>query len=130
MNRREAGVNRLGERQAVTVVYVFRHEVFGQGVFDQEIAAAFDQKIAEDRVPHMPVGVDEARHDDHAVGIDNFRVRRRDFGRNGDDRTILDMHIATIQFTDPFIHTQYVAATDQILALRWQTAGCSRIVRK
>ena len=126
VHRRAAGTQRLGGAEDDGAVAVLRRHELTQAVAHRKVAELVDigaDERPEQAGPEMPVGVDEARHADHAAAFDDLRLRRIDLGRDRDDRTVAHMHVAGREIVDLRVHGQHGGAADDELATRRQRRG-------
>ena len=140
--RRHAGVERFDRRQQIAGEDVLRTEDFAplQVVPDEVLGQGPVCAVAaHDRLPHMAVRIDHARHDDSAAGV-NFRCRvgdaqvRTDLG----DALALHQDVRVAQDAVPVVHGQHGAVAQDNgpaalklivvdhLPLSYQTAAHSR----
>ena len=78
---------------------------------------AVGDDAARDRLILVMVRIYEARHDDHALAVDDARVRL-DVGPNRDDLLALDQHVGLHEIADRWIHRHddAVLQEDAVLA--------------
>ena len=76
-------------------------------------------EAAEQRVPHVPVGIDEARHHDHAGAVDPQPASRH-IAADRDDRAVAHMHRAAGDVAEPGVHRHHIGIGDGELAARRQ----------
>ena len=123
VHRCAAGAQRLGGAEDDGAVAVLRRHELAQAVAHREIAELVDvgpDERPEQAGPEMPMGVDEARHADHAAAFDDLRLRRVDLRRDRDDRAVAHMHVAGREIVDLGVHGQHGGAADHELAARRQ----------
>lgn len=96
-----ARVDRLDGREQVAGVHVLRAEapapveVVPDEVLGQRPVGAV---AAHRRLPHVPVGVDHARHDDPAAGVDLVRAGRHlEADADRGDATVDDEHVVPLE---------------------------------
>ena len=77
---------------------------------------------ADAGLPGVEVGVDQARHDDHAAAVDDLAVLGAEIGieigADGGDRAVLDQHVAVGDDADVRVHRHHPAVSDQCLGHR------------
>ena len=97
MNAGDAGVQRLDRREPRARIHVLRAHRAGEArdCREETVLALVAGHAAEQRVPHMPVRIDEAGHHDSALRVDHRRARCRHIRADRHDRAIFTC-------TDPF----------------------------
>ena len=68
---------------------------------------------AQTRLPGVHVGIDQARDDDGATGIDHLGIVGLDVRGNGGDALAIDQHVALGQVANFWIHRHNGAAADE-----------------
>ena len=70
------------------------------------------QAVADRALPHVPVRVDEPRHDDHVRGVDHLRVGA-DVRADRGDPAFLDQHVGGVEVADLRIEREDASALEQ-----------------
>ena len=125
-HRGHAGVELAQRAEELGNVHVFRsidagelaqHEIeivhlaVRQAVVEQQ---AIGQEAAQRGLELVMVGIDEARHDDHAVGLDHVGATGIEVRPHGGNPAAVDQHVGDGEIADPGIHGQNRAATDDV----------------
>ena len=76
------------------------------------IEPAVGQDVAELSLPGVPVGIDEARHDDHGRRVDLAR-RRPQIRPDRGDLAALDQHVGPVEVAQRGVHGEDHAALEQ-----------------
>ena len=66
------------------------------------------------------MGIDEARHADHAVAGDHLRLRGIDLGGDRDNGTVAHVHVTARKIGNLGVHREHVGAADDEFATRRQ----------
>ena len=74
---------------------------------------AIRQHVAQEALPHVPVRIDEARHDDDIRGIDHLRVGRADVRPHRRDLLALDQHVGLLEIADRAVEREHETALEQ-----------------
>ena len=124
VDERESAEQRLDGGQAGSLVHVAGREQLAQGRDGREIAelALVAGHAPEQRVPHVPVRVNEARQHDGAASVDHLSAGGLEVGADGNDRACLDVHVAAGDVPDRRVHRHHVGAANDELATRRQLA--------
>jgi hypothetical protein len=70
----------------------------------------------------MPVDLDEPRHHDSVLGVEDLRARSAEIGTDRDDAAVPDMNVSAWHIADPGIDAEYISALDEVIATR-RSAG-------
>jgi hypothetical protein len=62
------------------------------------------------------VGIDQARHDDHARGIDDLGALGGEIGSNTSNGSVAHQHVRRRKCAERWIDRNYSAALDEIVA--------------
>ena len=101
--RRHAAVDRAERAEEVAGI-----DVVG-GVFGAEgalhdvaiiLERAVGEHVAQDALPHVPMGIDEAGHHDHPRGVDDLGVRRGDVRPHGGDGLAFDEDVGGFEIAE------------------------------
>lgn len=85
-------------------VIVFGRKEFGKQVA-REVSGCVVRHSFEDRIPHVPVHIDEPREDNGVRGIDDCRACRCfDAVAHCDDDAVVDEHITDGEVCDSGVH--------------------------
>ena len=68
-----------------------------------------------DRVPHVPVHVDETRHRGSVLRVDDLRIISLDAGSDRSNRPVLDVDVTERQIPNPRIHADHLRAAEKKL---------------
>ena len=123
-----AGVDRAERADVVGGIdIVGRHLGAERALHDVAVVLqrAVRQHVAQEALPHVPVGIDEARHDDAVRGIDHLRVRRADVRLHRRDFLAFDQHVGLLEVADGAVEREHAAALDQD-----RPAGLCRLGRR
>ena len=74
-------------------------------------------------LPHVAVGVDEARHHDEASGVDDVRPLTLEVWAHTDDRVAVDEDIASREVANLWVHRDDTAVGDSDQAARIRRQG-------
>ena len=119
----DAGMQRLRRRQQGAVIHVARREDLAERGGHGKIAVLriVARHITQQRRPHMPVSIDQARHDDEAARVDQLGSGSGEISTNVDDRAVVEMHIAAGNISLAGLHGHDIAAADENVSTRGQT---------
>ena len=126
--------DRLGSGEACALVHVARQVFLAQLAGGGEVAVLgpIPRHAAEERVPHVPVRLDQSREHDHPACVDHLRPRRFHARADCHDAPRAYVHAAVRNVHRSRLHGHHVAVADEILALRgqapagaWPGAGAS-----
>jgi hypothetical protein len=121
VDEREPAEQRLYGGQAGSLVHVVGREQLAQGRHGREVAELplVARHAPEQRIPHVPVGVDEARQHDHIAPVDRLRAACLEAGANGDDGAVLHVHVGARHVAEGRVHRHHEGiADDDLAALR------------
>ncbi len=118
MHEGDAAVERFGRGQARAVIHVARQERLAQGRGGGKIAARglVAGHAAQQRVPHMPMGLDQAGQRDHVPAVDHHRIRRGEAAADRDDRAVAQQDVAVGEVAERRIHGHHIGFADQQVA--------------
>jgi len=77
-----------------------------------------ERKFRPDRAPHVKVGSDQARHDNHTRGINDLGTVRSELRRHTRNNTVTHKHVCSRQCAERRIDRNNGAALDEIVAAR------------
>ena len=77
------------------------------------VERAVRQHVAQEALPHVAVGIDEARHHDAVFRVDHLRVRRADVRPHRRDLLAFDQNVGLLEIADRAVERQHAAALDQ-----------------
>ncbi len=123
VHERHAGIDRLGGGEPRALEDVVRRHLLAEARDGREITLfrLVARETAIERVPHVPVGLDQARHDDHAVAVDLLPAAL-DVLADRDDLAVLHVHGAARDVAERGVHGHDVRVDDGELAARRQSA--------
>ena len=127
-HRGDASVDAAQRAEQVGDVGVLRHIVRAEFLLDQLDVVqqrAVRQRVAEEALPHVAVGIDEARHHHAFAGVDHLRVRRADVRLHRGNLLALDQDVGLLEVADGAVERKHAAALDQD-----RPAGLSRARRR
>jgi hypothetical protein len=81
---------------------------------EREIAGRIMRQTAPDAVPHVPVRLDEAGHQDHAGSIDHLGIVGWQLLGHGDNGAAAHQHVAAGKVAKCGVHGEDAGAADQI----------------
>ena len=122
MNEGDAGVDRLRAREPCPTVHVAGLEFLPKRRCGAKIAELrlFARHAAQQRIPHMPVRLDQSGHQDHALALDRRRARRLDELADLDDDAVTHVHIAAREIRHAGLHGHHVGVADDDVVTRRQ----------
>ena len=113
----DAGVERGDRRQLGAQIHVeraiMRAQRLGDDVDIGEEIVDIGHHAPHHAEPHMMMGVDQARHDDAAGGVDDFGVVGHEIRPDGDDAVALDEDVADREIGNFLIHRDDGAALEE-----------------
>ena len=77
------------------------------------------QNVAQDALPHVAVGIDEARHHDGVRGVDHLGIGGADVRPHRRDLAAFHQHVGLLEVADRLVAREHAAALDED-----RTAGC------
>ena len=129
----DAGIDRLGGGEPRALVDVVRRAQFAEQQRGAEIAVVglLARHAAEQRVPHVPVRLDQARQHDHAAAVDGPRARRVEVLSDRDDDAVAHVNVAILDVA-VLLHRHHIGfADDDVAACReFRRSGRERAPRK
>src|SRR4030095_11752512 len=109
MNRRQAGVDRLGDSQFSASVGIFRRHDRPAPAHTREIIEnTISDNAASEATPEMKMGIDKARASDPIATVDFFGARRVKRGADGNQCAIAHVHVADGNVAEFCIHRDNV----------------------
>ena len=114
-HRRHTRVDRAERTHQIADVDVLGtdHPAHGaQDVAHVVVEQTVGQAVADRALPHVPVRVDEPRHDDHVRSVDHLRVGA-DVRLNRGDQAFLDQHVGGVEVADLRIEREDASALEQ-----------------
>ena len=114
------GIDRLGGRQTRALEDIIRGHLRAEARDRWEVTLfrLVARETAKQRVPHVPVGFDQARHDDHAAAVD-LLAAACDVLADGHDRAVAHMHRAARDVAER-VHRHHIGVGNGELAARRQ----------
>ena len=116
VQRGDAGGERLGGAETNGAIAVLgthqRAEARGHREVAERGNVGADVK-AEQGVPQVEMGIDEAGNADHARAVDDLRGGRLDLLGDRDDGPVADMHVAGCEVGHGGIHGEHGGAADE-----------------
>ena len=112
----DAGVDRAERAEQVGGIDVVRHHLGAErALHDVAIVLqrAVRQHVAQEALPHVPVGIDEARHHDRLRGVDHLGIGRADVRLHRRDFAALDQHVGLLEVADRPVEREHEAALEQ-----------------
>ena len=121
-----AGVDGAERAEQVRRVDVVRRHLGAERAL-HHVAVVFEravrQDVAQEALPHVPVGIDESRHHDRVRRVDHLGVRRIDVRPHRGDALALDQHVGLFEVADRTIERQHAAALEQDRPARRRAGG-------
>jgi hypothetical protein len=115
-HRRDAGIEGLECAEQRGGVHIGRSHVPAEAAPDAAavlLRGEVRAEAAQRRLPRVPVGVDQPRHDDAAGGVHPLGVTGVEVVADRDDGVALDENVAAGELADRRIHRDDVAAADE-----------------
>ncbi len=124
----DAGEQRLGRRQQRAVIHVARRVDVADRRGGRKISVLrrVAGHVAEQRRPHVPMGVDQAGHQDEALAVDDLSAGRCQAGAHFGDLAVLHPHVAIGQVGRPGHHRHDIGVADHHMAAAGQVADRRR----
>jgi hypothetical protein len=128
MNVGGAGIDRLGCGEPGALEHVVRGHLRAEPRDGREIALLrlVTGETAIERVPHVPVGLDEAGHDDHAVAVDP-QAAAGDVLADRDDVAVAHMDGPAGDVAERRVHGHHIGVGDGELTARRQRSAAARL---
>jgi hypothetical protein len=128
MNVGGAGIDRLRRREPGPLEHVVRGHLRAEPGDGREIALLrlVAGEAAVERVPHVPVGVDEAGHDDHAGAVDP-QAAAGDVLADRDDVAVAHMDRPAGDVAERRVHGHHIGVGDGELAPRRERTAAARL---
>ena len=122
VHRRDAGVQRFGSGEQRAVIHVARRVDLAERRGHREIAvrAVVAGHVAQQRRPHVPMGIDQAGHDDEAAAVDDLRARRAEPSTDIDNHAVVDMNVTIRKVRLAGLHGHHVGIANDDIAARRQ----------
>jgi hypothetical protein len=119
MHEGHSGIDRFRRREPRALKDIVRAHLLAEARHRREIAflRLVARKAAEQRVPHVPMSLDEAGHHDHAGGVDLFAAPDHVLA-DGDDFAIAHVYGAARDIPECAVHRHHVSIGDGELAAR------------
>jgi hypothetical protein len=116
-----AGIDRLRGGEPGALEDVVRAHLLAEARDGREIAVLrlVAREAAVERVPHVPMGFDQARHDDHAGAVD-LPSAAFDVFADRDDFTVLHVHRSAHDIAERAVHRHHIGVREGELAARRQ----------
>ena len=120
----DAAVQRLRGGEPGALVHVLGEIDLAEGGRSREVAvlALVARHAAQERVPHVPMRLDEARQHDHASAFYHLRAARRNVAADRDDCAAPYVHVGLGQVAGRGVHGHHVGVADHEFAPLGQLA--------
>ncbi len=113
VHERHSGVDRLRRREPRALKNVVRVHLLAEARDRREIAVfgLVAGETAKQRVPHVPMGLDQPGHDDHAGAVD-LRPAALHVLADRDDLAVPDVHRTAGNIAQRAIHRHHIGVGD------------------
>ena len=128
MNESDAREHGLGAGQARAVIHVggLVHPADAERGREVAVLLLGTRHAAQDRVPHVPVGLDQPRQHDHAARVEHLGTWRLQPAAHRDDRAVAHMDVGAGQVAGLAVHRHHMAAAHQPFTARGQATAARR----